>query len=124
MATPVGWNASSRCWNWKALPWADMKWAWAHFKCLRQYPPYRSRPSSVICSVAAGVMLHDAFFFTLPIFIACGVALIMQLFAAPKPKIELDAPLLVMQVHRPQGIATLFLLEIGRASCRERGGQN
>src|SRR5690606_28162229 len=70
----------------------------------------QAMPTDSTTFLIAGVMLHDAFFFTLPIFFARGVPLVVQLLAAPKPEIELDAPVLVVQVQRHQGITSLFHL--------------
>src|SRR5690606_7481941 len=54
------------------------------------------------------VVLHQALFFARPVLVAGGIALVMQLLAAPQPELQLDAPVAVMQVQWNQRIASLF----------------
>src|SRR3546814_11843676 len=56
----------------------------------------------------AHVVLHDALFFALPVFVARGIALVMQFFTAPQAAIQLDPAILVVQVQGYERIAALL----------------
>src|SRR5690606_10939014 len=57
---------------------------------------------------ACVVVLHEALFFARPVFVARGIAFVVQFFAASQTKVELDTAVTVVQIQRYQRVAALF----------------